>query len=138
AQVGAGRRVYLFGQQPERVGSVAERTEQVHRFIQPALISQVVHQPKTTEQKRAFLPRQAIRRDLRQVAVEQSAARAEPSGDRGGRRNHFWMIGRGDAAQRQGPPNGGGAPAPPAPPPMIWALLPLLRLEPPPKFLPPR
>ena len=101
AQERAARRVYLFGQQPERVGPIAKRIEQVHRFIQPALIGQIVHQPETADQKRAFAPGEAIGRDVRQVAVQQAVARAQPFGDRRGRRHHFGMIGGDDAAQRQ-------------------------------------
>src|SRR5262245_59582859 len=101
AEESAARRVYLFGQQSDRIGSIAERMEKIDGIIQPSLISQIIRHPEAAEQKRAFAPHEAVWRDVWHVAVQQAAARAQPFGYRGSGRHHFGVVGRDDAAQRQ-------------------------------------
>ena len=84
AQECAARRVYLFGQKPERVCPIAKRIKQVNRFTQPPLIGQIVHHPEAADQKRAFASGETVGRDVRQVAVQQAIARAQPLGYRRG------------------------------------------------------
>jgi hypothetical protein len=49
AQESAARRVYLFRQQSERISPIAERMEEIDRFIQSSLIGQVVHHPEAAQ-----------------------------------------------------------------------------------------
>ena len=83
----------------------AARTQRIVELqggLEATLMGEIVHQPETAEQERAFFSLQAVGRLVDQIAIEKTVARAQPLLHGLHRGHHARMI-RGDhPAQRQG------------------------------------
>src|SRR5262245_2542427 len=89
-----GGRIDLLREQTKRVAPRARRRVQVRRLVNVSLVYEVLDEPETAQEERAFLAGQPIGRLVMPVAVQQAVASREPLPDRGGRGDHAGMIGR--------------------------------------------